>query len=90
MINTARGGLVNEADLVVALNENMIAGAGFDVATNEPIPQDNILLSLKGNPNFVLTPHVGWSSDSSLQCQADMVVKNIESFLEDKPLHLVT
>ena len=90
LINTARGGLVNEEDLVVAVNENLIAGAGFDVATSEPIAEDNILLSLKGNPNFILTPHVGWSSDSSLQCQADMVVKNIEGFLEDKPLHLVT
>lgn len=90
LINTARGGLVDEKDLVVALNEQLIAGAGFDVATSEPIPKDNPLLSLKGNPNFILTPHVGWSSDSSLQCQADMVVENIESFLEDKPQNLVT
>ena len=90
LINTARGGLVDERDLVVALNEKLIAGAGFDVATSEPIPKDNVLLSLKDNPNFILTPHVGWSSDSSLQCQADMVVNNIGCFLENKPLNLVT
>jgi glycerate dehydrogenase len=89
LINTARGGLVDEKDLVVALNKKLIAGAGFDVSTSEPIPKDNVLLSLKDNPNFILTPHVGWSSDSSLQCQADMVVENIECFLEDKPLNLV-
>ena len=89
LINTARGGLVDEKDLVVALNEKLIAGAGFDVATSEPIARDNVLLSLKDNPNFILTPHVGWSSDSSLRCQADMVIENIEHFLEDKPLNLV-
>jgi glycerate dehydrogenase len=90
LINTARGGLVDENDLVTAINEKLIAGAGFDVAISEPITKDNALLSLKDNPNFILTPHVAWSSDSSLQCQADMVVANIESFLAGKPHNLVT
>jgi glycerate dehydrogenase len=90
LINTARGGLVNEQDLVTALNQKLIAGAGFDVASSEPIAKDNPLLSLSDNTNFILTPHVGWSSDSSLQCQSDIVVENIECFLEGKPLNLVT
>jgi glycerate dehydrogenase len=90
LINTARGGLVDESDLVSAINENLIAGAGFDVAISEPIAKDNVLLSLEGNSNFILTPHVAWSSDSSLQCQADMVVGNIDSFLAGKSHNLVT
>jgi glycerate dehydrogenase len=90
LINTARGGLVNENDLVTAINEKLIAGAGFDVAINEPITKDNALLSLSGATNFILTPHVAWSSDSSLQCQADMIIENIEFFLAGNSLHLVT
>lgn len=90
LINTARGGLVNEEDLVDALEKKLIAGAGFDVATREPITNDNPLLTLHHNTNFILTPHVAWSSDSSLQCQANMVVSNIEHFLDNKPLNLVT
>ncbi len=90
LINTARGGLVNEKDLVTALKENIIAGAGFDVASSEPIAKDNPLLSLHEHTNFILTPHVAWSSDDSLQCQADMVVDNIESFLKGEPCNLVT
>jgi len=90
LINTARGGLVDEKDLVSALEEELIAGAGFDVAMSEPIAKDNPLLSLHKHTNFILTPHVAWSSDDSLQCQADMVVDNIESFLNGEQRNLVT
>ncbi len=90
LINTARGGLVDEQDLVTALEEKLIAGAGFDVAISEPIAKDNPLLSLHKSTNFILTPHVAWSSDDSLQCQADMVIDNIESFLKGEQRNLVS
>jgi glycerate dehydrogenase len=86
LINTARGGLVNEADLVTALNNKLIAGAGFDVASQEPINPDNPLLSLLDKPNFILTPHVAWTSDNAMQTQADMMVDNIECFIEGENL----
>ena len=57
LINTARGGLVDEAALVEALDEGLIAGAGFDVLTAEPPKSGNPLLDLR-RPNFILTPHV--------------------------------
>ena len=66
LINTARGGLVNEEDLVVALKEGLIGGAGFDVLTKEPPKGGNPLLDLK-LPNFILTPHVAWASDEAQQ-----------------------
>jgi len=89
LINTARGGLVNEHDLAQALKDHRIAGAGFDVATVEPLTEDNPLNTILDLPNFILTPHVGWSSDSALQCQADMVIDNISHFLQNKRLNRV-
>ncbi|MGH1484628.1 MAG: D-2-hydroxyacid dehydrogenase [Cellvibrionaceae bacterium] len=86
LINTARGGLVNEADLAIAINDNLIAGAGFDVASEEPIKADNPLLSLLDKPNFILTPHVAWSSDSALKRQAEIMIDNINQF--SKGVHL--
>ena len=67
LINTARGGLVSETDLVVALREGLISGAGFDVLTKEPPDEDQPLLELLEMPNFILTPHVAWASDEAMQ-----------------------
>jgi glycerate dehydrogenase len=89
LINTARGGIVNEADLVTALEQGLIAGAGFDVATEEPIKNDNPLLTLLEYPNFILTPHIAWTSDASLQCQADILVNNLEQFYQGTPVNRV-
>ncbi|MCC6656844.1 MAG: D-2-hydroxyacid dehydrogenase, partial [Rhodocyclaceae bacterium] len=61
LINTARGGIVDEAALVRALKENWIGGAGFDVLSKEPPREGNPLLELD-QPNFILTPHVAWAS----------------------------
>ncbi|OLB10403.1 MAG: glycerate dehydrogenase, partial [Gammaproteobacteria bacterium 13_2_20CM_66_19] len=66
LINTARGGLVDERALVQALKEGLIAGAGFDVLTREPPREGNPLLELR-LPNFILTPHVAWASDGAMQ-----------------------
>lgn len=89
LINTARGGLVNEQDLADALKQNLIAGAGFDVASTEPLQDNNPLIDILDLPQFILTPHVAWSSDSALQCQANMVVDNIDHFLQNKPYNRV-
>ena len=88
LINTARGGLVNEEDLVVALKEGLIGGAGFDVLTKEPPKDGNPLLDLK-LPNFILTPHVAWASDEAQQFLADQLIDNVELFVQGNPQHLV-
>jgi glycerate dehydrogenase len=80
LVNTARGGLVNEADLATALREGLISGAGFDVLTEEPPAANNPLLELLDMPNFILTPHVAWASDEAMQTLAEQLIDNIESF----------
>ena len=89
LINTARGGLVDEQALVQALEQGLIAGAGFDVLTNEPPKQGNPLLELR-LPNFILTPHIAWASDGAMQFLADQLIDNIEAFVMGKPPTLVT
>jgi len=90
IINTARGGLVDEAALVQALDEGLISGAGFDVtAGGEPPPRESPLLRAAGRPNVILTPHVAWASDEAQQCLADQLMDNIENFVDGAPTHLV-
>jgi len=88
LINTARGGLVDEAALATALRDGVIAGAGFDVLSKEPPVADNPLLQLR-LPNFVLTPHVAWASGGAMQTLADMLVDNIEAFVAGSPKNVV-
>lgn len=89
LVNTSRGGLVDEAALVQALDEGLIAGAGFDVTTSEPPPLDNPLLQIAGRPNVILTPHVAWASDEAQQALADQLIENIEAFVAGKPRNLL-
>jgi len=89
LINTARGGLVDEQALVTALKEGLIAGAGFDVLTKEPPKEGNPLLDVR-MPNFILTPHVAWASDGAMQFLADQLIDNVELFVKGTPQHLVT
>jgi glycerate dehydrogenase len=89
LINTARGGLVEEAALARALREGLIAGAGFDVLTTEPPREGTPLLELPP-PNFILTPHVAWASDEAMQVLADQLIDNIEAFVRGAPQNLVT
>jgi glycerate dehydrogenase len=88
LINTARGGLVDEAALAQALRDGTIAGAGFDVLSKEPPVPDNPLLQLR-LPNFVLTPHVAWASGGAMQTLADMLVDNLEAWVAGKPVNVV-
>ncbi len=89
LINTARGGLVDETALVQALDEGLIAGAGFDVLTVEPPVNGNPLLDLR-RPNFILTPHIAWASDEAMQVLADQLIDNVEAWVAGRPQNLVT
>ncbi len=89
LINTARGGLVDETALAQALTNGVIAGAGFDVLGSEPPPADNPLLRLH-LPNFILTPHVAWASGQAMQTLADQLIGNIEGFVSGKPRNIVS
>jgi glycerate dehydrogenase len=89
LINTARGGLVDEHALAQALKEKVIAGAGFDVLTTEPPKDGNVLLELD-LPNFILTPHIAWASREAMQILADQLVDLIEAFVAGRPQNVVT
>jgi glycerate dehydrogenase len=88
LINTARGGLVDEQALADALKSGTIGGAGFDVLTKEPPKDGNVLLDLR-LPNFILTPHVAWASQEAMQILADQLIDNIEAFVVGKPQNVV-
>ncbi len=88
LINTARGGLVNEAELAEALKAGVIAGAGFDVLVQEPPPPDNVLLNLR-LPNFILTPHTAWASGQAMQVLADQLIDNIEAWVAGAPRNVL-
>lgn len=89
LINTSRGGLVDEQALIQALDEGLIAGAGFDVLTSEPPRNGHPLLDVR-RPNFILTPHVAWASQEAMQFLADQLMDNIEAWAAGRPQHLVT
>lgn len=91
LINTARGGIVDELALVRALREGWIAGAGFDVLTAEPPADDHPLIdpALLTLPNFLLTPHVAWASRPAMQALADQLIGNIEAFAAGRPQNRV-
>ena len=88
LINTARGGLVDEAALAQALHDGVIGGAGFDVLSKEPPTPDNPLLQLR-LPNFILTPHVAWASAGAMQTLADMLIDNVEAWDKGEPRNVV-
>ncbi|MBN2432170.1 MAG: D-2-hydroxyacid dehydrogenase [Acidobacteria bacterium] len=86
LINTSRGPLVNDRDLAAALAEGVIAGAGLDVLSTEPPPEDNPLLDA---PNCHITPHVAWASEEARLRLIRLTAENVESFLKGKPINVV-
>ncbi len=88
LINTARGGLVDEQALADALRAGTIAGAGFDVLTEEPPVHGNVLLD-PGIPNLIITPHVAWASQEAMQILADQLTDNIEAFMSGAARNVV-
>ncbi|GAA5647904.1 D-2-hydroxyacid dehydrogenase [Vibrio proteolyticus] len=84
LINTGRGGLVDEAALVAALQRGGIGAAGVDVFSTEPADEHNPLLANMNMPNLLLTPHVAWGSDSSFEKLAHILIENIQAFVEGR------
>jgi D-3-phosphoglycerate dehydrogenase len=81
LVNTARGAIVDEVALVKILKAKAIAGAALDVFLEEPLPKDHPLLELD---NVVLTPHLGWPTDSGFAGFAENAVTNILDYMEGK------
>jgi glycerate dehydrogenase len=86
LINTARGLLLNEADVARALREGVIAWAGLDVLSAEPPPADNPLLSA---PRCFILPHIAWASVAARRRLMNELVENFRSFLEGKPRNVI-
>jgi len=87
LINTSRGGLVDETALAEALNQERIAGAGLDVLSMEPPPLDNPLLSAK---NCIITPHIAWATKTARVRLLQVTVENLRAWLNGKPQNVVS
>jgi glycerate dehydrogenase len=88
LINTSRGGIINEADLADCLREGVLAGAGIDVLSVEPPPPDHPLLA-SDIPNLILTPHNAWASRTARQALIDQLARVIHAFERDQPINRV-
>jgi glycerate dehydrogenase len=86
LINTGRGGLVNEKDVADALNSDVIAAYGADVLSQEPPTDDNPLLKAK---NCYLTPHIAWATREARQRLIDTCVANVKAFIDGEPINQV-
>jgi glycerate dehydrogenase len=88
LVNTARGGIVDEQDLADCLREGIIGGAGIDVLTCEPPPADHPLLA-EDIPNLILTPHNAWASRKARQALVDQLARIIHAFEKGQPINRV-
>ena len=86
LINTSRGPIINEKDLIQALEDDVIAGAGLDVYDKEPLPQDHKLRFL---PNALLTPHLGYVTEENYSIFFEQMIENLNSCIEGKPKRLI-
>ena len=89
LINTARGGLINDEALLHALENKLIAGAALDVLDHEPPAEDHPLLT-SGLPNLIVTPHIAWAAKEARQRSLDEIAKNIACYLKGEPRNVVT
>lgn len=87
LINTSRGGLIDEQALLKALNESQIAGAALDVLQEEPPPADHPLLAAK---NCLITPHIGWATSRARSKLMEIAVQNVRAFLATQPQNVVS
>lgn len=86
IINTARGPLINENDLINALENNKIAGAGLDVFETEPLPLSSKLI---GTKNLILTPHIAYKTKEALSRRAEITIANIARFFKGNPINTI-
>ncbi|SEG89097.1 D-2-hydroxyacid dehydrogenase [Marinobacterium lutimaris] len=89
LINTGRGGLVNEADCVRALDEGLISGIGFDCLTSEPMNDEHPFHAILARPNVIVTPHVAWASAEAMQTLWDQVVSHIDNYVAGSPTNVL-
>ena len=87
IINTSRGPIINENDLVEALKDEEIAGAGLDVFNKEPLAQDHKLRFL---PNALLLPHIGYVTAENYTIFYQQMIENLESCLNNKPIRIIS
>ncbi|MCK0195772.1 D-2-hydroxyacid dehydrogenase [Ancylobacter sp. 6x-1] len=90
IINTARGGLIIEEYLEIALDEGLVSAAGLDVTLPEPPAADSAFMRLARRKNVICTPHVAWASLEAQQALADQLIDNIENFVAGKPSNVVS
>jgi len=86
IINTSRGPIINEDDLIIALSTNIIAGAGIDVYEKEPLPENNKLRFL---PNALLTPHLGYVTAENYNIYYSQMIESLEAFATGKPIRVI-
>lgn len=86
LINTSRGPIVNEDDLIIALSTNEIAGAGLDVFEKEPLPENNKLRFL---PNALLTPHIGYVTAENYNIFYNQMIEALEACVDGKPVRII-
>ena len=86
LINTSRGPIVNEDDLIIALSTNVIAGAGIDVYEKEPLPSDH---KLRFIPNALLLPHIGYVTAENYSLFYRQMIENLEACVSGKPIRLI-
>ena len=86
LINTSRGPIVNEDDLIIALSTNEIAGAGLDVYEKEPLPENNKLRFL---PNALLTPHIGYVTAENYNIFYNQMIESLEACVNGKPIRVI-
>jgi len=86
LINTSRGPIINEDDLIIALSTNEIAGAGLDVFEKEPLPENNKLRFL---PNALLTPHIGYVTAENYSIFYTQMIESLEACVEGKPIRVI-
>ena len=86
LINTSRGPIVNEDDLIIALSTNEIAGVGLDVFEKEPLPENNKLRFL---PNALLTPHIGYVTAENYQIFYSQMIESLEACVNGKPIRSI-
>ena len=86
LINTSRGPIVNEDDLIIALSTNVIAGAGLDVYEKEPLPENNKLRFL---PNALLTPHLGYVTAENYNVYYSQMIESLEACSSGKPIRVI-
>ena len=86
LVNTSRGSIINEDDLIIALSTNEIAGAGLDVYEKEPLPENNKLRFL---PNVLLTPHIGYVTAENYNIYYTQMIESLEACVNGKPIRVI-